>query len=119
MKYLLLLNRANDGPPEPGTAEGDEIIAAYGVAINEMAQAGVLVDCAPLTAASSATTVRVRNGETVLTDGPAAELKEQVGGYTIVNCADLDEALAWAEKIPAAKDASVEVRSIVDTGRSS
>jgi len=59
--------------------------------------------------------VRVRDGETVLTDGPAAELREQVGGYTIVECRDLDEALKWAATIPAAWDASIEVRAIVDT----
>jgi hypothetical protein len=57
--------------------------------------------------------VRVRDGETILTDGPSAEIKEQLGGYTIVECADLDEALKWAAVMPAARDASVEVRPIV------
>ncbi len=60
----------------------------YQVALGEMARAGVLLDCAPLQGASLATTVRVRDGQTMLTDGPAAELKEQVGGYTLVDCAD-------------------------------
>jgi hypothetical protein len=75
----------------------------------------VLIDCAPLESATTATTVRVRGGETVLTDGPAAELKEQIGGYTLVECADLDEAIRWASMLPAAQDASVEVRPVVDT----
>jgi hypothetical protein len=57
--------------------------------------------------------VRVRRGETLLTDGPAAEIKEQLGGYAIVDCADLDEALRHAATIPAAAEASVEVRAIV------
>lgn len=118
MKYLLLLNRVEDALPAPGSPESDAMFQAYAVAVAKMADAGVLIDCAPLSAASSATTVRVRDGETMLTDGPAAELREQVGGYTIVDCADLDEALKWAAIIPAARDASVEVRAIVDTGRS-
>jgi hypothetical protein len=81
----------------------------------DMAAAGVLIECAPLRPASSATTVRVRDDETILTDGPAAEIKEQVGGYTLVECSDLDEALKWAATIPTAKIGSVEVRSVIDT----
>jgi len=119
MKYLLLLNRSDDALPDPGSAESDELLRAYGVAVEAMAAAGVLIDCAPLTPTSSATTVRVRNGETLLTDGPAAELKEQVGGYTLIECADLDDALKWAAMIPAAEQASVEVRAVIDTGRTS
>jgi hypothetical protein len=117
MKYLLLLNRVEDALPEAGTAEADEMMRAYGAAVEAMAEAGVLVDCAPLTAASAATTVRVRDAEMLLTDGPAAELREQVGGYTILDCASLDDALKWAALIPAASSASVEVRPIIDTGR--
>ena len=64
----------------------------------------MLIDCAPLQPAAAATTVRVRDGETLLTDGPAAEIKEQFGGYTLIECADLDEALKWAATLPAALD---------------
>jgi hypothetical protein len=117
MKYLLLLNRVEDALPEAGTAEADAMMRAYGAAVEAMAEAGVLVDCAPLTATSAATTVRVRDGEMLLTDGPAAELREQVGGYTILDCASLDDALKWAALIPAASSASVEVRPVIDTGR--
>jgi hypothetical protein len=119
MKYLLLLNRADDALPEPGSPASDLLFAEYGKAVQAMADAGVLIDCAPLTATSSATTIRVRNGETLITDGPAAELREQVGGYTLVECADLDEAMKWAALIPAARDASVEIRAVVDVGRNS
>jgi hypothetical protein len=116
MKYLFLLNSADDGPPEdPTSAEYARVYAEYGAAMGAMAQAGVLIECAPLRPWSSATTVRVRDGQTLLTDGPAAEIKEQVGGYTLVECADLDEALKWAAMIPAAKTGSVEVRSVIDT----
>jgi hypothetical protein len=114
MRYLFLLNRTEDELPEPGTPEAMELFEAYRVANEAMAAAGVLRDCAPLPPLSSSTTVRVRDGETLITDGPAAEIKEHLGGYSIVECADLDEALKWAVTMPAAASASVEVRPIID-----
>ena len=117
MKYMFLLNRTTDALPEPGTAEADQMTQEYGAAMEALGRAGVLVDCAPLADRSSSTTVRVRAGETILTDGPSAEIKEQLGGYTIVECADLDEALKWAAVMPAARDASVEVRPIIAVPR--
>jgi hypothetical protein len=113
MKYLLLLNRTEDAPPQPGSAAFGDAVRDYGAANAAMAEAGVLVERAPLSAVSSATTVRVRDGETLLTDGPSAEIKELLGGYTIIECADLDDAIKWASTIPAAKDASVVIRPIV------
>ena len=74
---------------------------------------GAYRDCQPLRGQSATTTVRVRGGETLITDGPAAEIKEQLGGYAIVECDDLDEALRWAARSPAARDASVEVHPVV------
>ena len=62
----------------------------------------------------AATTVRVRNGETVVTDGPFAETREQLGGFYILECASLDEALGWAAKVPDAGTGSVEVRPVLD-----
>jgi len=118
MKYLFLLQTADDGPPAPGSPEAAQMFTDYQVALQEMARAGVLLDCAPLQGASLATTVRVRDGQTMLTDGPAAELKEQVGGYTLVECADLDQALHFAAMLPAATAGSVEVRAVIDTGGS-
>jgi hypothetical protein len=113
VKYLLLLNTTEDALPEPGTAAAAELYEGYRKANAAMMEAGVLRDCAPLHPRSSSTTVRVRAGEILLTDGPAAEIKEHLGGYTIVECADLDEALRWAATIPAAERASVEVRPVV------
>jgi len=110
VKYLFLLH-ANDFP-EAGTPEAAATLAAYEEANDAMRAAGVFVDCEPLQPASATTVVRVRDGETLLTDGPAAEIKEQVGGYTVVDCADLDEALRWAARIPAAREGSVEVRPV-------
>lgn len=115
MKYLLLLHRgADEDLPDPASPEAAALFDAYLAANEAMASAGVLIDCAPLESVSAATTVRVRNGETLLTDGPAAELKEQVGGYTLIECDDLDEAIKWAASIPAARDASVEIRPVVN-----
>jgi hypothetical protein len=65
---------------------------------------------------STATTVRVKNGKRVTTDGPFAETKEQLGGYYMVNCKDLDEALKWAEQIPSAGRGPVEVRPVMEFG---
>src|SRR6266851_8596737 len=110
---MFLLNRTTDGLAASGTPEFDQTVREYGEAMEALGKAGVLIDCSPLAARSSATTVRVRDGETILTDGPSAEIKEQLGGYTIVECADLDEALKWAAIMPAARDASVEVRPIM------
>jgi hypothetical protein len=116
MKYLFLLNDAADGPPrDPASPEYAELYAQYGKALTAMQEAGVLIDCAPLTGWSSATTVRVRDGETMMTDGPAAEIKEQCGGYTLLECADLDEALRYAAMMPAAWTGSVEVRTVIYT----
>lgn len=114
MRYLFLLNTTEDQLPEPGTPAAAQLFEAYRAANEAMARAGALIDCAPLQPVSSSTTVRVRDGETLITDGPAAEIKEHLGGYTIVDCADLDEALKWAATIPAATSASVEVRPIID-----
>ena len=114
MRYLFLLYGAQgDARPQPGTPEYRKTLEAYRDATEAMARAGVLVDCAPLHPVDASTTVRVRDGETLLTDGPAAEIKEQFGGYTLVECADLDEALTWAATIPAARDGSVEVRPVM------
>jgi len=116
MRYLCLLYVAEDTIPAPGTPGFGDVRTANLAATGAMAKAGVLVDSAPLQPVRSATTLRVRNGETLLTDGPFAELKEQIGGYYLLECATLDDALRWAASIPAARSGSVEVRPVVDVG---
>jgi hypothetical protein len=113
MKYMFLLYGPDRPLPEPGAPEFTEMLESWDAATAAMAKAGVLIDCAPLEPPSSATTLQVRDGETLLTDGPAAEIKEQFGGYTLVECADLDEALKWAATLPTALDGSIEVRPVV------
>ena len=112
MKYMFLLY-ANKPLPEPGTGEARQLLAAWNSATSQMAEAGVLIDCGPLQPPSASTTVSVRDGETLLTDGPAAEIKEHFGGFTLIECADLDEALTWAARVPTASDGRVEVRPLV------
>ncbi|HEY4026146.1 MAG TPA: YciI family protein [Candidatus Dormibacteraeota bacterium] len=113
MRYLCLLYVAEDAVPAPGTPEFGAVRDANMAASAAMAGAGVLVDSAPLRPVRSATTIRIRDDETLLTDGPYAELKEQLGGYYLLECANLDDALRWAATIPAARIGSVEVRPVV------
>ena len=111
MKYMLLLYGSE--LPAPGTEEARVLLEQWGAAEQAMADAGVLIDCAPLQPPAASTTVRVRGDETLITDGPAAEIKEQFGGFTLIECADLDDALKWAARLPTARDGSVEVRPVV------
>ena len=113
MKYLLLLYNREGERPAAESPEGRAFFGAYRELTASMAKSGVLLDSAPLQAPSAATTVRVRHGETLLTDGPAAEIKEWLGGYTLIECGDLDEALKWAAKVPASEEACVVVHPLI------
>ena len=87
---------------------------AYFAFSEETAKHAVLVGGEPLQGIETATTVRVRDGKSLTTDGPFAETKEHFGGYYLLDCANLDEALKWAAKIPTAKHGSIEVRPIME-----
>ncbi|MBE2318142.1 YciI family protein [Solirubrobacter sp. CPCC 204708] len=87
---------------------------AHGAFAGAAGEAGVLLGGEGLEPTAAATTVRVRDGERMLTDGPYAETKEQLGGYYLLECKDLDEALTWAAQIPEAKFGAVEVRPVMD-----
>jgi hypothetical protein len=115
MKYLLLLHAPGGAPTDPATAEYEQLYLGYARANAAMADAGVLLDCGPLYPPSASTTVRVRDGHTLITDGPAAELREQIGGFTLIDCDGLDEALHWAATVPAAAAGWVEVRPVIAT----
>ena len=110
MQYMLLIY-AN----ENGASEGDEadILRRYGAFTQEVRDNGKLVTADRLQPASAATTVRIRNGETLVTDGPFAETKEQLGGYYLIEVDSVDEAIEWAAKIPSAQLGSIEVRPVV------
>jgi hypothetical protein len=119
VKYLFLLNQSEVDHPDVESPAHAEMHQEYFRAIQAMSEAGVLIDCAPLHDPEVSTTVRIRNGETLITDGPSAEIKEFLGGYTLVECDDLDDALKWAATMPAATLASVEVRPVVAVERPS
>ena len=112
MQYLLLIYDAENSGPKPGTPEFDDFIQSYGKLSEEVKQKGIMLSANALDGVSTATTVRVRNGEVRTTDGPFAETKEQLGGYYLLDCKDLDEAIEYAAKIPSAVFGSVEVRPI-------
>jgi hypothetical protein len=114
MRYLLTLYGDESAWNEITPEQSQQIMAAYGVFTEEVRAAGAMVGGEPLQPTSTATTVRVRDGETLTTDGPFAETREQLGGYYLLECKDLDEAIGWAAKIPAALDGSVEVRPIME-----
>ena len=114
MKYLLTIyadeSRYATMTPEDSAA----LMQAYGAFGQEAQEAGVILGGEGLQPTATATTVRVRDGETLLTDGPFAETREQLGGYYLLECADLDEANRWAAKIPDATSGAVEVRPVMD-----
>ena len=113
MQYLLMccINEAQwTGTPE---GERDEVMRQYHVLIDELVASGRYVSGAKLQPTSTATMVRQRNGRVAITDGPFAETKEQLGGYHVVECQDLDEAIAIAQRIPTLPvGGAVEVRPL-------
>jgi len=112
MEYVLLICRDETAGEAMSPAESAAAIAEYGTFSEEMAARGVLRGGNRLRPTTDATTVRVRDGETLTSDGPFSETKEQIGGYFIVDCKNLDEAIEVASKIPGARDGSIEVRPV-------
>ena len=114
MKFLILAmeDDAAFAAREDPTASGPywDSWTGYLAALND---SGILDDAAGLQPPWVATTVRVRDGRRLVQDGPFAETKEQLGGYFVIDVADLDTALTWAERCPSAAYASVEVRPLL------
>jgi hypothetical protein len=110
MKYMLLMY-ANEHEASKITPEQSKVLAQDWVDyMQEAKKAGVLLSNNGVAPNTAATTVRIREGKTLITDGPFAETHEQFGGYSMIECNDLDEAIRWAEKIPTAKYGSIEIR---------
>lgn len=117
MKYACLIYSDESDPdvnPEPGTDAFGEMLAGY-MAFGER-HADVITAGAPLEPTATATSVQVRNGEVLTTDGPFAETKEQLGGFYVIECESLDEAVAIASRIPHASNGTVEVRPVPEYG---
>jgi hypothetical protein len=113
MKYALLLYGNVSQEPHYTPEEAPAARQAWFDLLAEMKAAQVYLLNYGLSPVTDATTVRVRNGETVTTDGPFAETPEQLGGYFLLDCKNLDEAIGWAAKIPYAKDGSIEIRPVI------
>jgi hypothetical protein len=115
MKYLLLLygdeSRWADMTPE----DIQQDVQAWEAYSRELVESGVFVAGEGLQPTTDATTVRISSGEVVRTDGPFAETREQLGGYYLLDCKDLDEAVGWAAKVPYLPEVgSVEIRPVMD-----
>ena len=116
MKYLLLMYADESIGSNYSKEERQAAAKTWAEFRQEMAASGVLISSNGVSPDTSATTVRVRNDKTMITDGPFAETHEQLGGYFLVDCKDLDEAIRWAEKIPTAKYGSIEIRPLWSPG---
>jgi hypothetical protein len=112
MKYMLLLFASEAAQQAASKADTDQMHATYGAYTQAMIKAGVMGGGERLKPSTSATTVRISGGKTKVVNGPYAESKEQLGGYYIVEAPDLDAALSWAARCPAASHGAVEVRPI-------
>jgi hypothetical protein len=113
MRYILLIYSKEEEAANP--EELSAAAAGHRAVMDETNRRGILRAAEPLEPTSTATTVRMQNGKALIIDGPFAETKEQLAGYYILDCQDLDEALAWAAKIPTAcvgGAGCVEVRPI-------
>ena len=110
MKYLLLMYADESIGANWSKEELEAARKTWAEFRREMSASGVLISSSGVNPGTSVTTVRVRNDKTMVTDGPFAETHEQLGGYFVVDCKDLDEVIRWAEKIPTAKNGSMAWR---------
>jgi hypothetical protein len=114
MKYILMDYVQEAGWPQLTKADKEHWLGAYLAYVEAMKKAGVLRNSTGLQPTTTATTVRTANGRTQVLDGPYTDSKEQLGGFHIIDVADLDAALSWAARCPTALHGVVEVRPIMD-----
>ena len=112
MRYMLLIHDREEDFENLGPEEIGQMMGEYQKFTEDLQASGAFQASDRLRPVATATTVRVRDGKTLTTDGPFAETKEQFGGYYLIDVPSLDEALAWAAKIPSARIGSIEVRPI-------
>jgi hypothetical protein len=113
MKYMLLIHEDEKAFQSLREEDRQAIYAEYGKFSQEIAASGHLIDGSELQPTTLATTVRLRGGKRMVTDGPFAETREQLGGYYLVEAKDLDEAIALAARIPSARTGTIEVRPLM------
>jgi len=113
MQFMCLIYSAPNTAPQPGTPEFGAFMKGYADFTQKVKEEGKLVSGDALQGIETATTVSVRDGKTETIDGPFAETKEHLGGYYLLDCANLDEALAYAAMIPTSEFGRIEVRPVV------
>lgn len=113
MQYLALIYSVENSGPKPETPEFGDYIGQYRQISQDWGKSGTMVAGDALQPVSTATTIRIRNGKTETIDGPFAETKEQLGGYYLLECENLDAALKEAAKIPTVHHGSIEVRPVM------
>jgi hypothetical protein len=116
MRYMMLIYTDETAETRRTATQNEAIMAEYNAFTQEVRQRGNFHSGDALQSTSTATTVRLQSGKTVATDGPFAETQERLGGFYILDCQDLDEAIELAAKIPAAKEGAVEIRPILELG---
>jgi hypothetical protein len=116
MQYLLLIYADESGMPDPASPQMAGVMKEFGDFTDSIRQSGHMIGGNRLHAATDATSVRVRDGKTLLTDGPFAETAEQLGGYYVIEAANLDDAIAIGARVPGAKWGTIEVRPIMPMG---
>lgn len=116
MQYLLLIYSDESAGVDVTQEEREAWMGEYYAYTEAMRQAGVRLGGEALHPTSAATTVRVQDGKTVTTHGPFAETREQLGGFFLMECNNLDEAIEWAARCPGARVGSIEVRPILTFG---
>jgi hypothetical protein len=112
MRYLLMIHVDEKAMEAARKEDAGRIMAAYGAYTAAMKEAGVWVGGERLHPSATATVVRVKDGKPQVLNGPYAEIKEQLGGYYLIEAADLDAAIAWAARCPGAAAGAIEVRPI-------
>jgi hypothetical protein len=113
MKFMLLLWGDEGQWADMSEEEAAAEMARWEDYTNQLVAAGAMVSGEGLQASATSKTLRVENGERVVTDGPFAETKEQLGGFYVIECASVDEALEWAAKLPSAEKGSTEIRPVM------
>jgi hypothetical protein len=116
MKYMLLIYNDEKGMGTLSEAERGQMFGEYGQFTKDITTSGHYKTGAPLQPSSTATSVRVREGKRVTTDGPFAETREQLGGYYLIEAKDLDEAIGIAARVPGARLGTIEVRPVMEMG---
>ncbi len=113
MRYAFLIYTSEAHQAAMNQAEMGTLMQGYNAFSEEVNKRGVFVSGEPLQSISKATTVRIRDGKTLMTDGPFAETKEQLVGFYVLECKNLDEAAAFAAKIPDVKHGAIEIRPVM------